>query len=249
MTSNPSQTGGRNQGTAMTSQDASRIQSAADRNPSGHTSTSGFKERAQSAAAHNTQSSGARNESAGGRKKSSSSTTVEAAPKAEETQHTTASMSTSSETPTSTTPETLSTPTPTAPTVDDTQNEPTVSTFTSLPSTPADAMQFDEYKDPEDIYERFKVSDAMNELAACSSLGSNIRNYYRYGTFKDCAVRYDHLKFCLSIKTKSSQVAQVMIQKRDAELAAKKAAAPNSEDVWTLRSHPPAEFVELSRQG
>ncbi|KAG0332831.1 hypothetical protein BG000_009692 [Podila horticola] len=174
--------------------------------------------------------------------RSSSSTTAEVAPKAEQTQNTT-----SSEIPASTTPETFSTPT--APTFPDTQSEPTVSTHTTLPSTPEHAMQFDEYKDPEDIYERFKVSDAMNELAACSSLGSNIRNYYRYGTFKDCAVRYDHLKFCLSIKTKSSQVAQVMVQKRDAELAAKKAAAPNSEDVWSLRSHPPAEFVELSRQG
>lgn len=68
------------------------------------------------------------------------------------------------------------------------------------------------------------------------ALGSNIRNYYRYGTFKDCASRYDHLKFCLSIKTKSSQVAQVMIQKRDADLRAQKKRQPNSEDVWTARS-------------
>ncbi|KAF9373322.1 hypothetical protein CPB97_000649 [Podila verticillata] len=176
---------------------------------------------------------------------SSSSTTAEAAPKAEETQRSATSTSTASEIPAPTTPETLSPPTPIA----DTQSEPTASTNATLPSTSADAMQFDEYKDPEDIYERFKVGDAMNELAACSSLGSNIRNYYRYGTFKDCAARYDHLKFCLSIKTKSSQVAQVMVQKRDAELAAKKASAPNSEDVWTVRSHPPAEFVELSREG
>lgn len=29
-------------------------------------------------------------------------------------------------------------------------------------------MEFDEYKQPDDIYARFKVSDAMNELAACS---------------------------------------------------------------------------------
>ncbi|CAO3571732.1 unnamed protein product [Mortierella alpina] len=113
----------------------------------------------------------------------------------------------------------------------------------------ADTMEFDEYKTPDDIYARFKVANAMNKLAACSSLGSNIRNYYRYGTFKDCAARYDHLKFCLAIKTKSSQVAQVMIQKRDAELRAKKRSMPNSEDVWTARTHPPEEFVELSRQG
>ncbi|KAF9211175.1 hypothetical protein BGZ59_008424 [Podila verticillata] len=63
--SNPSQTGGQGQGqgqgASMTSQDASRIQSAADRNPSSDTSTSGFKERAQSSAA--------RNDAAGGKKK------------------------------------------------------------------------------------------------------------------------------------------------------------------------------------
>ncbi|KAF9153836.1 hypothetical protein BG015_002504 [Linnemannia schmuckeri] len=100
-------------------------------------------------------------------------------------------------------------------------------------AAPLPVMEFDEYKQPDDIYARFQVSDAMNELAACSSLGSNIRNYYRYGTFKDCAARYDHLKFCLSIKTKSSQVAQVMIQKRDADLRAHKKSQPNSEDVWT----------------
>ncbi|KAF8926821.1 hypothetical protein BGZ47_002500, partial [Haplosporangium gracile] len=103
-------------------------------------------------------------------------------------------------------------------------------------AAPLPVMEFDEYKQPDDIYARFQVSDAMNELAACSSLGSNIRNYYRYGTFKDCAARYDHLKFCLSIKTKSSQVAQVMIQKRDADLRAHKKSQPNSEDVWTQRS-------------
>ncbi|KAF9115221.1 hypothetical protein BGX27_008586 [Mortierella sp. AM989] len=99
-----------------------------------------------------------------------------------------------------------------------------------------DAVEFKEYQTSDDIFDRFKVSDAMNELAACSSLGSNVRNYYRYGTYKDCAGRYDHLKFCLSIKTKSSQVAQVMIQKRDAELRAKKKGLPSSEDVWTART-------------
>ncbi|KAF9192535.1 hypothetical protein BGZ51_005330 [Haplosporangium sp. Z 767] len=124
-------------------------------------------------------------------------------------------------------------------------HEPTPS---QAPVTTTSVMKFDEYNTPDDIYARFKVSDAMNELFACSSLGSNVRNYYRYGTFKDCAPRYDHLKFCLSIKTKSSQVAQVMIQKRDAELAAKKKSQPNSEDVWTARTNPPEELLALSRQ-
>ncbi|KAF9414593.1 hypothetical protein BGZ94_000338 [Podila epigama] len=124
----------------------------------------------------------------------------------------------------------------------DTQEDAS-SSFIPVPEVPIDAIQFDEYKEPEDIFARFKVSDAMNQLAACSSLGANVRNYYRFGTFKECGARYDHLKFCLSIKTKSSQVAQVMIQKRDAQLAAKKAKAPNSEDVWTLRKEPPKDLL------
>ncbi|KAF9910187.1 hypothetical protein EC991_007114 [Linnemannia zychae] len=159
-----------------------------------------------------------------------------------------------------TTPATTAAPSQTAPLGDAnfTAAAATEEPVVESPSAPAVSHQteaavpiteFDEYKKPDDIFARFQVSDAMNELAACSSLGSNIRNYYRYGTFKDCAARYDHLKFCLSIKTKSSQVAQVMIQKRDADLRAQKKKLPNSEDVWSLRSHPPEELLELARQG
>ncbi|KAF9982751.1 hypothetical protein BGZ65_002543 [Modicella reniformis] len=119
--------------------------------------------------------------------------------------------------------------------------------FLSLPAL-TEIMQFDEYKASDDIFARFKASDALNGLISCSSLGSNIRNYYRYGTYRNCTDKYDHLKFCLSIKTKSSEVAQVMIQRRDAELRAKKKNQPNSEDVWTARTHPPEELVDLARQ-
>ncbi len=43
---------GKQTSTPMTSSDASRIQSAGDKNPSSATATSGFAGRAQSAAAH-----------------------------------------------------------------------------------------------------------------------------------------------------------------------------------------------------
>ena len=45
--------GGGDEGSKMTLGAASRIQSAADRNPSSASATSGFKERAQSSAAKN----------------------------------------------------------------------------------------------------------------------------------------------------------------------------------------------------
>ncbi|KAF9431053.1 hypothetical protein BGZ76_000592 [Entomortierella beljakovae] len=117
-----------------------------------------------------------------------------------------------------------------------------------LSQFPAEVLEFNEYNTTDDVFDRYKVSDAMNHLAACSSLGSNIRNYYRYGKYKNCEDRYDHLKFCLSIKTKSSQVAQVMIQKYEAEQRAKKRSLPSSEDVWTVRTHPPEELLELARE-
>ncbi|GJJ75965.1 hypothetical protein EMPS_08323 [Entomortierella parvispora] len=137
------------------------------------------------------------------------------------------------------------------------QSDPETQSPTTTPTTQhhgyngelPEALHFKEYEDADDIYARFKVGDAMNHLAACSSLGSNIRNYYRFGTFRDCTDKYDHLKFCLSLKTKSTQVAQVMIQKHDAEMKVKKAGQPNSEDVWTKRTHPPEDLVSLSRQG
>ncbi|KAF9166573.1 hypothetical protein DFQ26_007494 [Actinomortierella ambigua] len=110
-----------------------------------------------------------------------------------------------------------------------------------------DLYIFDEYKPSEDMMEKYKVSDAINELFACSSLGSNIRNYYRYGTFRNCTDKYEKVKFCMSLKTNTDQVAQIMIQKREAELRAAKAAQPNSEDVWTVRPGPPEDLVELAQ--
>ncbi|KAG0243167.1 hypothetical protein BGW41_002807 [Actinomortierella wolfii] len=110
-----------------------------------------------------------------------------------------------------------------------------------------DLYIFDEYKPSEDIMDKYKVGDALNHLFACSSLGSNIRNYYRYGSFRDCSDKYDHLKFCMSLKTKTHQVAQIMIQKREAELRAAKVAQPNSEDVWSVRPAPPEDLVELAQ--
>jgi len=49
-------------------------------------------------------------------------------------------------------------------------------------------MQFDEYKDPEDIYERFKVGDAMNELAACSCMSSFFTSQYYCGDHKHSGI-------------------------------------------------------------
>ncbi|KAF9582939.1 hypothetical protein BGW38_010558 [Lunasporangiospora selenospora] len=110
-------------------------------------------------------------------------------------------------------------------------------------------VDFPEYhRFEDDPLERYKVSDAMSQLAACSSLGANVRNYYRHGKFRNCGDKYDHLKFCLSIKTKSDVVTKVMVQKWEADLKAKKATLPNSEDVWTKRTHLPVELVALSRQ-
>ncbi|KAF9154174.1 hypothetical protein BGX21_004534, partial [Mortierella sp. AD011] len=106
----------------------------------------------------------------------------------------------------------------------------------ALPRYSEEIMEFEEYKSSDDILDRYKVSDALNQLAICSSLGANVRNYYRYGTYRSCTDKYDHVKFCLSVKTKSSQVAQVMIQKREAEIRAKKRSLPSSEDVWTART-------------
>lgn len=41
------------------------------------------------------------------------------------------------------------------------------------------------------------------------ALGSQAINYYRYGSKRDCAGKWEDFKFCMKTKTKSSELADV----------------------------------------
>ncbi|KAI9019381.1 hypothetical protein CLU79DRAFT_705054 [Phycomyces nitens] len=58
-------------------------------------------------------------------------------------------------------------------------------------------------------YMTCSASQAFDSVWQCYTLGSQAVNYYRYGEKKDCSVRWEDFKFCMSAKTKSSEVADV----------------------------------------
>ncbi|KAI7866231.1 hypothetical protein BDF14DRAFT_1728706 [Spinellus fusiger] len=58
-------------------------------------------------------------------------------------------------------------------------------------------------------YTNCSASQAFESVWHCYTLGSQAMHYYRYGEKKDCSMRWEDFKFCLSTKTKSSEVADV----------------------------------------
>ncbi|CAO3626292.1 unnamed protein product [Mucor hiemalis] len=52
---------------------------------------------------------------------------------------------------------------------------------------------------------------------------------------KDCSGKWDDFKFCLKTKTKSSEIADIMIKERQAGKEAVKRSGRNSEEVWEAR--------------
>ncbi|KAJ2958707.1 hypothetical protein NQZ79_g5751 [Umbelopsis isabellina] len=70
------------------------------------------------------------------------------------------------------------------------------------------------------------------------ALGAQALNYYRYGEKKDCSVKWDDFKLCLSTKTKSPLAAKKLLDDRKKEKESQKQIQRSSEDVWTLREIP-----------
>ncbi|KAI9218130.1 hypothetical protein BC828DRAFT_389452 [Blastocladiella britannica] len=95
---------------------------------------------------------------------------------------------------------------------------------------------------PETLAEKYSFSGAMGALYTCYSFRYQAMSYYRYGQSTDCSARWDHFKFCLSIRTKPDDIVETMVAERETRLAREQAAKPSSLDVWELRDKPPANF-------
>ncbi|KAI9141996.1 hypothetical protein BKA69DRAFT_1028066, partial [Paraphysoderma sedebokerense] len=61
------------------------------------------------------------------------------------------------------------------------------------------------------------------------------KNYYRYGTYKDCKPFWEDVKFCAWLKTKSESDAKNLIRQRNQEKKIKETQKPSSLDIWQLR--------------
>ncbi|KAI9152417.1 hypothetical protein H9P43_009208 [Blastocladiella emersonii ATCC 22665] len=95
---------------------------------------------------------------------------------------------------------------------------------------------------PLPVREKYSISDALGGLYTCYSFRYQALSYYRYGRRTECDDKWDHFKFCMSIRTKPDDVADRKIAEREAMLAAEMAKRPSSLDVWELRDKPPANF-------
>lgn len=54
----------------------------------------------------------------------------------------------------------------------------------------------------------------LKKISIKTALGSQAVNYYRYGTKRDCSMKWEDFKFCLTTKTKPSEKADVNRQKQ-----------------------------------
>ncbi|CAM0136659.1 unnamed protein product [Umbelopsis sp. WA50703] len=85
------------------------------------------------------------------------------------------------------------------------------------------------------------ATQAFDAVFQCYTLGAQALNYYRYGEKKDCSVKWDDFKLCLSTKTKSPLTAKKMLDDRRKEKEKSKRIQRSSEDVWTLKEIPQAD--------
>ncbi|KAG2213387.1 uncharacterized protein EV154DRAFT_478872 [Mucor mucedo] len=84
-------------------------------------------------------------------------------------------------------------------------------------------------------YETCSASETFDAAFQCYTLGAQAINYYRYGSKKDCAGKWEDFKFCLKTKTKSSELADAMLRERKANKEAARMRGRNSEEVWEAR--------------
>ncbi|KAG2220567.1 hypothetical protein INT45_008748 [Circinella minor] len=95
---------------------------------------------------------------------------------------------------------------------------------------------FDEFEqETKQEYKKCSISQTFDNVFQCYTLGAQAIHYYRYGEKKDCSSYYEDFKFCLSTKTKSNQVGDSMIKKRELEKQVQKKQLRSSEEVWEAR--------------
>ncbi|CAG8464036.1 438_t:CDS:2 [Cetraspora pellucida] len=92
-----------------------------------------------------------------------------------------------------------------------------------------------ETKTQDDDKYNCSLATELDYFVMCYSLGGQAVNYYRYGERKDCSKRWQSLKFCIQLKSKSLEERKKMILEREAMKEAKYKKQKSSLDVWELR--------------
>ncbi|KAK9462687.1 uncharacterized protein V1516DRAFT_662722 [Lipomyces oligophaga] len=102
---------------------------------------------------------------------------------------------------------------------------------TSQPRLPEDWKEID----PSKVYpEEMSCRQQFDEYVKCHSVAAQVRHIYRYGTIRDCAERWDMLKFCFRAQFEEDDAKKVMIREYYQQKLARDLAKGSSEDVWSL---------------
>lgn len=72
--------------------------------------------------------------------------------------------------------------------------------------------------------------------ALYTALFPHIKNYYRYGTMRDCSYKWADFKYCMSLKGEDEEEKRKLWIKRKAEWWAGRRVGGSSEDVWNVRT-------------
>ncbi|KAI8921966.1 hypothetical protein DFJ77DRAFT_444801 [Powellomyces hirtus] len=86
------------------------------------------------------------------------------------------------------------------------------------------------------------VWSAFDKMQLCYTVIPQVKNYYRYGTFRDCSEARADFNFCLKMKGKNRVEAERMIKEREETRYDKKVNERPSRDIWELRTEPPRDF-------
>ncbi|KAG7530892.1 hypothetical protein FFLO_04715 [Filobasidium floriforme] len=82
----------------------------------------------------------------------------------------------------------------------------------------------------------------FDEFLSCYALGPQLRNVYRHGAPKVCTTKFEDFKYCMSLKSVDEEERRKMWIRRRAGWWAARRVGGSSEDVWDVRSAPPANF-------
>ncbi|TPX33761.1 hypothetical protein SmJEL517_g03457 [Synchytrium microbalum] len=83
---------------------------------------------------------------------------------------------------------------------------------------------------------------AFDALQLCFTPLPQLRHYYRYGSWKDCAPPRKEFLFCIQMKSKTADEGQKLIGERHQEKERRKFEDRPSIGVWKLRESPPPDF-------
>ncbi|KAK9481258.1 hypothetical protein V1514DRAFT_323370 [Lipomyces japonicus] len=90
---------------------------------------------------------------------------------------------------------------------------------------------------PADVFpDEMSCVQQFDEMVKCYGVGGQVRNWYRYGTIRDCNDRWAMFKFCIGTQLLSEQERQKSTRQFYKDVLEDRLKKGSSEDVWHART-------------